>query len=372
MIKLTYIISDINKALAFEWISQQLDKNKFQLNFILINQNESAIEKHLNKLGIPCKRISPPNHPNKWGLSVLFFKIWFNLLITRPNIVHTHLRLATLLGIPASFFAGIRKRIYTRHHSSYNHKYFPHAIKYDVWISKLSTDIISISDAVSEVLIKFENINDKKIVKIPHGFDLEIFKDIEQPRIDKIKHAHNIPESSLTIGVIARYVEWKGIQFTIEAFKESLTIFQDAHLVLANSTGPFSETIRQMLSELPDDSYTEIIFEQDLAALYKCFDIYIHVPIDKHVEAFGQTYVEALASGIPCIFTLSGIASEFISNNRNAIVVDYQDTKQIMSAIQTITRNEQLRESLIRNGEVDVDIFNLNVFIQRLELLYEN
>lgn len=372
MTKVTLIISDINKALAFEWIAEYLNKEKFNLDFILITQAGSDLKNELNKLNIPCKLISLPHRPTKRTLATVFTKLLWTLTINKPDIVHTHLRIATLLGIPAAFILRIKKRIHTRHHASYNHLYFPHAVKYDVFISKLSTHIISISDAVSKILIEKENVSIKKIIKIPHGFDFKLFEDIEENRIERIRNIYNIPSGKLTIGVIARYTEWKGIQFTIDAFGELLTISPEAHLVLANSTGPYSNQIRHLLSQFPDSSYTEITFETDLAALYRCFDLYIHVPINKHVEAFGQTYVEALASGIPSIFTLSGIANEFIIDRHNALVVDYQNAKQILTAIQTIITNDELRESLIKNGKQDIEIFKLNVFIHNLEFLYES
>ncbi len=44
----------------------------------------------------------------------------------------------------------------------------------------------------------------------------------------------------------------------------------------------------------------------------------MHVTIGKHYEAFGQIYVEALAAGIPSVFTLTGIAPEIIEHEHNA------------------------------------------------------
>jgi hypothetical protein len=63
------------------------------------------------------------------------------------------------------------------------------------------------------------------------------------------------------------------------------------------------------------------------------------VPIDDTIEAFGQTYIEALISGVPSVFTLSGVASEFIENGKNALVVDYKNSEQISVAIDQILTN---------------------------------
>ena len=114
----------------------------------------------------------------------------------------------------------------------------------------------------------------------------------------------------------------------------------------------------------------EISFEPNLFALYKLFDVFIHVPINKEIEAFGQTYVEALAASVPSVFTLSGIASEFVENKNNSLVVDYKNSEQIHDSIIQILVNKKLRETLIQNGRKSVEQFKLEIFIKKLEQLY--
>jgi glycosyltransferase involved in cell wall biosynthesis len=97
----------------------------------------------------------------------------------------------------------------------------------------------------------------------------------------------------------------------------------------------------------------------------------VHVPIDKYVEAFGQTYVEALAMGIPSVFTLSGIANDFIEDKRNAVVVPHCDSDAIYEAIVNILNNSNLRQNVIENGRTDVfNRFNLRTLGAELDLIY--
>jgi glycosyltransferase involved in cell wall biosynthesis len=126
-----------------------------------------------------------------------------------------------------------------------------------------------------------------------------------------------------------------------------------------------------MLSRLPIDNYCEIAFEPDVFALYKLFDVYVHTPIDPELEAFGQTYVEALAAGVPSVFTLSGVAPEFIRHRRNALVVEFENSDLIYKAITELLSNEAMRKELISNGREDVKkMFSLKLLIERLERLY--
>jgi glycosyltransferase involved in cell wall biosynthesis len=105
--------------------------------------------------------------------------------------------------------------------------------------------------------------------------------------------------------------------------------------------------------------------------LFKLFDVFVHVPIDKEIEAFGQIYVEALAVGIPSIFTISGIAADFIQDKKNALVVDYHSSKQIYDSLVELLANKELCNTLVQNGKHDLETyFSLPLMIQHLETIY--
>ena len=101
------------------------------------------------------------------------------------------------------------------------------------------------------------------------------------------------------------------------------------------------------------------------------FDVYVHVPIDAELEAFGQTYVEALAAGIPSVFTRSGVAREFIRHEHNALLVDFQNAEQVYQAIGRLLTDAVLRDTLIKNGREDIKVpFSLETMMNKLEKLY--
>jgi len=363
----TYIISDIDKALAFEWIVQYLDEKKFKLNFILLNNIESELEKFLRTQNITVDRV-----PLTKGVFLVFpfIRIWWKLLLSRTEIVHTHLRYASLLGITAGFLAGIKKRIHTRHHSTSNHIYHPHAVWTDRWISYLSTDVVAISDVVFEVLHEKENVSESKIRKIPHGFDLSYFEKVDPLEVENLRSKYGLANSYPVVGVISRYLELKGVEYAIRAFKKIKRDYPDAVLVLANANGPYKDSLHKELQAQALDSYIEIKFEPNLSALYRLFDVFLHLPIDPRVEAFGQTYIEALACGVPSVFTLSGIAHECIVNEENALVVPYQNAEATADAMLRFLSDKALARRIKENGRLTAKQFDLKIFISRLEDLY--
>lgn len=366
--KVLYVISNIHKALAFEWIATFTNKEKIELGFVLLNKQNSELENYLVGNGFPVKRITctSKRHIPRAIVSTISFISKF-----KPSVVHTHLFDANIIGLLAGFICRISKRIYTRHHSTYHHEYFPKAVKYDLFCNNLSTKIIAISETVEEILINKEKVPTGKIKLIHHGFKLDEFVNVKSEDIRLLEIKYNTIDFYPVIGTISRYTEWKGVQYTIVAFEKLLTKYPNAKLLLANAEGDYTSDIKKLLLRIPKRNYTEIEFENNLFALYKLFNVYVHVPIDEHSEAFGQTYVEALASSIPCVFTLSGIANEFIRHNYNALVVEYKNPIAIYNSICTLLNDSQLTQILIKNGKADVEkLFPISKMICELESLY--
>ena len=371
-IKITYIISDIDRAVAFEWIADQLDNRRFELSFILMNKQDSYLEKYLIEKNITLVKI---HYRGKKDILKAILKIFFFLRKNKTEVVHGHLFEASLCGMMAARLAGVKKRIYTRHYSNQHHTYFPSAVKYDLLINKLSTHIVAISKNVQDILIRVEKVNPAKVYLIHHGFKLELFErsEISPSRISTLKNKYHLSNQHPVVGVISRFIHLKGLQYIIPAFAKLLSTFPNAVLVLANATGNYQNEIEKLISGIPPVNYRKIKFENDIFALYQLFDVFVHVPVDRESEAFGQTYVEALAAGIPSVFTLSGVAPEFIVHQKNAWVVPHQNSDAIHDAIKSILNDAGKNKLMLEQGKKDAnEFFSIHRMIHLLTVLYEN
>ncbi len=367
--RLIYIVSQINKSLAFEWTASAI-REDYDLSFILLNPSSSLLEEFLVRERIPVTRIF---YRGKNSFLAAFIRVLFHLLIRRPQIIHAHLFDAQLIGLTSAWLCRIDKRIYTRHTSNYHHVYRPSGIKYDRLSNWLATKVVSISQATDRVLLESEFVSPSKVVKIPHGFDWKEFQDVSNATVQLVRRKWGIPEGRPVIGVIARHIEWKGIQYIIPAFKAFLKEYPGTVIVLANASGPYHEYILGMLKELESDRVILIPFEENVNALYRVFDYYVHTPVDPWCEAFGQTYVEALAAGVPSVFTLSGIAAEFVKDHENALVVPFRNSGAIHTALCELAENKELGLRLARNGKRDVTSrFGINNMVTLLKKLYDS
>ncbi len=364
--KLIYIISDIDKALEFEWAATYLSPH-FDMQFILLNPADSDLENFLQNNNITVYRVM---YRGKKDFIRSFKEVYRILKKIKPDIVHCHLLLANIIGLSAAKLAKVKKRIYTRHHSSYHHIYHKHGIIYDKLSNKLATNIIAISPIVKEILVNWEKVPEKKVKIVPHGLPENLFSNINDEDIELIKTKYNLHGYKPIVGVISRFTKWKGVQYIIPAFKFLLDEYPHAKLVLANAIGDYENEINKLLMQLPADSYIKINFEPNMPELFKTFDVFVHVPIDNHSEAFGQVYIEALAGGIPMVCTLSGIANECVDNLQNAIVIDYKNTNAIYKGIKLILEDNVIREKLINNAPLSVKEYTVDNKFNLLRQIY--
>jgi glycosyltransferase involved in cell wall biosynthesis len=368
MTKVVYIVSDIDKAVFFEHTALRMRDAGIDLSFILINSRNGALASFLQQQGFRVYFIEVGKLIFSWRQ---IFKSWRILRRERPDAVHCHLAQANFIGLISSFFAGVRIRIFTRHAGK------PLMLsRKEAFIDKLqnmlATRIVAITQVIKDLLIE-QGVSERKITIVHHGFDIDRMMRPDPSEVRRIKQQYNPDNKYPVVGVIARWMKWKGIQYTIPAFERLLKEYPDARLYLFNASNncDYSAEIAEMLQKLPKESYQTVPFEKNIYDLYHLFDLYVHVPVNPYCEAFGQTYVEALAAGIPSVFTLSGIAREFITDE-NAYVVDFENSEQIYQKMKAILLKEKDPEKLISNGQaVVLRMFTVEKYMATLLPLYK-
>ncbi|TAE73107.1 MAG: glycosyltransferase [Bacteroidetes bacterium] len=367
--KITYIVSDTNRYIGFEWVVNAL-KSYFDFSFILLNSGKSYLEDFMMQNDIPTYFIQ---YNGKKDVLKSFFQVRKTLKKIKPAVVHCHFFDACFVGLPAAKSLFIKKIIYTRHYSTLHHEYFPtKGVLYDKIFNFLATDIIAISNVVKDVLIIKEKVSPKKVHLICHGMDFTDFRNITQNSIEMMREKYNLNNTFPIVGVIARYTEWKGIQHIVVAFQQLLSIYADAKLILLNAHGDYAAEIQKLLSQLPAKNYIEIKFETEIKSFYSIFDIYVHVPTNAHIEAFGLTYIEAIITRTPSVFTLSGIAHQVVEHEKNALCVPYKDSKAIYEAMIRYLTEPELKNKLQTNDLTDIEkYFGLTRFVEELKVLYE-
>jgi glycosyltransferase involved in cell wall biosynthesis len=365
-----YVVSQPVRWATFEWVARGLVQDRFALSFLLLGPTPPPMKPYLERLRIEAHHVPCSGRHAVLGAASTIARYCRDRAV---DLVHTHFMDACLAGLLGAWWAGVSLRLHTRHHAGPyppSHR-APWGAWYDRWNNRLSTAIIAPSQQARRALLECDGAPARKVVVIPHGFDIAAFRDVPDAAVRQMRTKYGLTGAGPVVGVVARYERIKGIESIVMAFRKLLASRPNAVLVLANARGRGIGPIRRLLRTLPGERYREIRFEEEMPALYKTFDVFAHAPLRPWLEAFGQVYVEAMASGVPCVIAPAGIACEFLANGENALAVEPGRPDQIHEGIVRVLDDAALKARLTANGRRLVEErFGLARMLAALEALY--
>lgn len=370
MRKILVIVYNLDRALEHEWYVQLMDRSRYEIHFAVIRQCHGFLATYLESQGLPVHRFE---YQGKIGLPTLTWKLFRLIKKERFDMVHAHLFEASISGMIAARLARTRVRVVTRHHSDFHHRNSRLAVKMDQLVNRLSTHLIAVSRNVQQILVEWEGVSPEKVTVIPHGIDVDSFGEeaVSASRVAQMRDNLALNPTDKVIGMVSRFIDWKGIQFAIDAFSMLRDQRTDVVLVLANAQGPYRDQILLKLQKLPLESYRLVPFEKDVPALYMVFDCFVHVPVSPTAEAFGQTYIEALASRIPSVITISGVAHDYAVHGKNCLVVSYKDSESIYAAmVEALDQNTGLQHMKIEGRKLVEEKYNFKLKYAALDRFY--
>ena len=277
---------------------------------------------------------------SKYKLYRYFLRMLWVVFRMQPDVVLSSGQHATFFTMPAAFFLKVPKRIYIRHHSHFHHKYKLYlGLILDHLMNFFATKIVAVSLVVKEVLI-LEKVPLSKIEVIYNGIELSSFREVRKSRA--LQHERSI----FQIGVISRLTEWKGVEYTAKAFRDFNRRYPNSSLHIIGAQADATSDVLEVLKDLPQDSFEMQLQNLDIPSFFAEMDVFIHVPTERADEAFGIVYVEALAAGVPSIFTKSGIICELSVPEKFCSVVPYKQSIGIFQSLEKIYNKEMLFEEI--------------------------
>ncbi len=245
------------------------------------------------------------------------------------------------------------------------------------WISKRATAGIAISEAVErdaratlpglpiEVIYNSVDVNYfSPALVVQEGLaNLSIGAQISEdnqpfPNFNSLSDTLTSPLDAIRVGLVATFARWKGHDVFLEAASQIIAerpnlkvhFYIIGGAIYQTQGSQFSEAeLRELASELKiTDKVSFMGFQQNIAEVYRWLDIVVHASTEP--EPFGLAIVEAMACGKPVIVSQAGGAAELFTHNSDAVGVPPGDRISLVSAIQHLIDNPDLRQSLSENA----------------------
>lgn len=221
-------------------------------------------------------------------------------------------------------------------------------------IKKAQNDLeyIHVSCNITKKKLINAGVDKNKIIVIPLGVDLSIFK----PSKDKesLKRKLGLPLNKIIIGSFQKDgVSWgKGLKPKLikgpDVFcdvVEKLAKKFDIHILL---TGPARGYVKNRLikARIPF-THKYLKHYPSIVKYYQVLDLYL---VTSRVEGGPKAILESMACGVPLVSTRVGMAPEVIKHGKNGFITKTEDIKKIVYYSAKILSKESIRKKLIKNG----------------------
>ncbi len=202
-------------------------------------------------------------------------------------------------------------------------------------------------------------------VLIPNAVDLEIFsKEYSKDEINKIRE-NFVSENQKLLVTTSRLVVKNGLEYVIKALPE---IIDYKFLVIGK--GELQDSLKNLAKDLGvlDRVILKGYVEQSEISKYlKASDIFIRPSLS---EGLGNSFLEAMASGIPVIATPVGGIPDFLIDNETGIFCKTKDEKSIVEAIRKL-ENSDLRNKITQNAvRIVREKYIWDIIFQKMKCLF--
>jgi glycosyltransferase involved in cell wall biosynthesis len=227
------------------------------------------------------------------------------------DVVHTHLYRAQVYARPAARLAGTPVVLTTEHSIGDTHierRKMTAAVRALYLASELFSDAtIAVSAVVRERLVRW-GVPDRKITVVPNGLEVSELAFDPDAR-QRAREQFGIGPEAFVIGALGRLDPNKRVDLIMTAAAPMLG--QQCKMLVVGR-GEEQASLEAAAARLGIAEHVIFGgFQADTTAMLSAFDLYISASVQ---ETFGLSVLEALASGLPVLYTtcpaLDGISTE--------------------------------------------------------------
>lgn len=220
---------------------------------------------------------------------------------------------------------------------------------YEKKLMKRSDALIAVSLYTKKELIELYDVDEEKIHVIYNGVDTQKFK----PTRDRagLRLELGLEEEQKIILCVGRLYYRKGITILLKSIPEVVQKFGDVKFVISGKGFKKNEeNLRKLAEKLKIEKYVMFLGyvpDEKLPDLYAASDIFV---LPALYENFPFAILEAQSTGLPVISTKVGGIPEFLTNNKNGLLVEPGDPEQLAQGITILLQSPELAEELGRRG----------------------
>ena len=295
---------------------------------------------------------------NPWKELVGFFTLVRTIRSIRPDVVHTHMAKAGVLGRLAAVLCRVPIRIHTFHGHLLVGYFSPRAVRMIIFVERFlqraTTQSITNGERVRRDLIQQRVLTEATSVSIPPAVDsFELV-----PKRDA-RQRLSLPDGCQIVGFIGRLAEVK----RPDRFLKLAEALPETTFVMFGD-GPLGEQVRRDAPSIPNLIIAGWV--EDVATMYSALDLLV---LTSDNEAAAIVLIEAAIAGVPTIAMNVGSVSEVVIHEETGLLIN--DERELAPATTRLLQDSELRAQLGQNARRRASTeFSLKRLAQKHLVLY--
>ena len=229
--------------------------------------------------------------------------------------------------------------------------------------------VITPSNKTAKYLKYRCNVKNKPIYVVPTGIDIKPFKKSNFTLEDKnkLKESLGIKADEKVILFLGRVAAEKSIDVILDQMPSIFEAHPNYRFLIVG-TGPSENELKKKKKKLGIQDkvvFTGKVAWDQVQKYYNLADVFVNASV---TETQGLTFIEAMAAEIPVVCKYAPNLSEFIHSGKNGLFV--HKNSEFKDAIVKVIEDDNLSSTLVQGGNETAQEYSIEVFGDRLELLY--
>lgn len=277
-------------------------------------------------------------------------RLIYHIKMLKPHVIHCHGFKAGFIGRLAGLLDGSQiPLIYTVHNFTTfgRGRIQSQIIRYfEQWIAEKTKRIIPVSKALRTFLSRDMEIPEEKLHVIYNAVPA-----LPEGDGNAIRERYSIRDDEWIVGTVARLIPSKGIHVLLTAMSGILFKYPHVKLIVVGS-GPEENQLKKLADNLGISKQTVFVGKvSNVQDYYASFNIFA---LPTFTEGLGITLLEAMYYELPIIATPVGGIPEWLSNEKNAILVPPDNVFALRTALLTYLENPEFAKKYGRQAKLDI------------------
>lgn len=271
----------------------------------------------------------------------------------RPDVVHTHSAKAGVLGRAAAWSLNIPCVVHTVHGAPFHpfQSWIARSAfqQCERWAAKRCHKLISVADAMTDLMVQANVAPREKFVTIYSGMDVEPFLQADQMRI-QTRQELGLQPSDIVVGKIARLFNLKGHEYLLQAAPAIVAANPNIKFLLVGD-GSLRASIERTIAANGLERnflFTGLVPPTEIPKWISAMDMLVHVSLR---EGLARALPQALLAGKPVIsYDIDG-AKEVVLHEKTGLLLPPKSIEELQSAVLRLALDPSLRQELGQFGQ---------------------